>query len=125
MANIVANTKDGEHSIEFDYDFGDSLDQAVERFGAEIVWAHTLRSLTIAVQGAARGMMKSGKSREEILDAMSKWKPGEPRQVKSNDEKMAELVAKMTPAQLEALSAQLRSAQTATEAPAKKGKNKE
>lgn len=110
MAKITANTKDGEHSIEFDYDFGDSLEQAVERFGAEIVWAHTLRSLTIAVQGAARGMMKSGKSKDEILDAMSKWKPGTPREVKSNEEKMRDLVAKMTPEQLEALQEQLRAA---------------
>jgi len=125
MAAIIANTKDGDHSIAFDYDFGESLQEAVERFGAEIVWAHTLRSLTIAVQGAARGMMKSGKAKEEILDAMSKWKPGTPREVKSTEEKMADLVSKMSPQQLEALQAQLRAAQGGAEPTSRKGKNRE
>lgn len=110
MAKIEAKTKDGDHAIEFDYDFGDSLDAAIQLFGAEIVWAHTLRSLTIAVQGAARGMMKSGKSKEEILEAMAKWKPGTPREVKSAEEKMATLVSKMTPEQLKALEDQLKAA---------------
>ncbi len=116
MAKIVANTKDGEHSIEFDYDFGETIEAAVEKFGADVVASHAFRSLTIAAQGAARGMMKSGKSKEEILTAMASWKPGEPRQTKSKDEKMAELIASMTPEQLEKLQSDIKAAAKAQKA---------
>lgn len=110
MASIIANTKDGEHSIEFDYDFGDSIEAAIEKFGRDIVTSHLFRSLTIAAQGAARGMMKSGKSKDEITAAMAKWKPGEPRQTKTKEEKMRELVASMSPEQLEALQNEIKAA---------------
>lgn len=110
MVTIVANTKDGEHSIEFDYDFGDTIEAAIEKFGRDIVQSHLFRSLTIAAQGAARGMMKSGKEKQAILDAMAKWKPGEPRQMKTKEEKMRELVASMSPEQLEALQNEIKAA---------------
>lgn len=117
MAQIVAKTKDGDHEISFDYDFGDTLEASIAKFGLEIVTAHAHRSLTIAAQGAARGMMKSGKDRDAIIAAMKDWKPGEPRQAKSKEEKMREMVAAMTPEQLEALQAEIKAAAKAQKAP--------
>lgn len=110
MVKIVANTKDGQHSIEFDYDLGESLADAVKKFGEDIVFSHVIRSLIIAAQGAARGMMKSGKTKDEIDAAMQTWKPGEPRQVKSKEDRMRDLIAKMSPEELEALQTELKTA---------------
>lgn len=107
MVKVTAQTKDGA-SVDFDYDFGDSLEAAVEKFGADIVWAYTLRGLTIAAQGAARGMIKSNKSKDEILTAMKTWKPGEPRQTKSPEERVRALLDKLSAEDRENLAKELR-----------------
>jgi hypothetical protein len=97
MAKVTAQTKDGEAQVDFEYEFGDSLEAACKLFGEGIVWNYALRGLTIAAQGYARGMMKSGKSLDEIRTAMTKWKPGEPRVVKTPQEKIAALLDKLSP----------------------------
>lgn len=94
---VSAQLKDGAAAIEFEYDFGDSLSDAVTKFGEDVLWAYAKRSLVIASQGYVRGLMKSGKSKEEILAAIAAWKPGEPRQVKSKEERIRALLDKMSP----------------------------
>lgn len=120
MAEITAQTADGAVQIKFEYEFGETLKDAVELFGEKVVHSYVVRSLTIAAQGAARGMMKSGKSKEEILKAMESWKPGEPRQTKSPEEKIRSLVDKMSPEDRARLAAELRAEQNTTAS--KKGK---
>jgi len=84
-------------SVSFEYEFGSSLDQAVELFGEDIVWAYTLRALVIASQGHARGLIKSGKSADEIRTSLETWKPGAPRISRSPEERVRELMDKMSP----------------------------
>lgn len=120
MAEITAQTADGAVQIKFDYEFGETLEDAVKLFGEKVVHSYVIRSLTIAAQGAARGMMKSGKSKEEILAAMATWKPGEPRQTTSPEEKIRSLVNKMSPEDRARLAAELRAEQNT--AATKKGK---
>ncbi len=96
MAEITAQTKDG-HSVTFEYDLPETLDAAIDKYGKEIVESFALRSLTIAIQGHARGLIKSGKTKVEIVEAMAAWQPGVPRVVKSPEEKFRALWDKMSP----------------------------
>lgn len=96
MVAVSAQVKEGA-GVEFDYDFGHDLDSAIALFGEPIVWSYALRGLTIACQGHARGMIKTGKSREEIIAAMETWKPGVPRSTRSAEDRVRELFAKMSP----------------------------
>jgi predicted RNA-binding protein len=58
------------------YDFGDNLDQAVEKFGADVVFTNFKRTAVITAQAAIRRMLEDNKSDEEITSKMSQWKPG-------------------------------------------------
>jgi hypothetical protein len=121
MAKIVAQTTEPAASVEFDYDVPENLAGMVERFGEEVVYSHVKRSVVIAAQGAARGLMKGGKDGAEIQTAMQTWKPGEPRTVKSAQDKISALIEKLSPEEREALLADLGSPND-EDAPAKKGK---
>lgn len=93
--NVTAAVSEGAE-IEFPYDFGDNLQEAIELFGEAVVWAYCLKGLTVAVQGHARGMIKSGKSPEEIQAAMAAYKPGTPRVTKSKEDRARELLASLS-----------------------------
>lgn len=58
------------------YDFGATLEEAVERFGAEVVFTNFKRTAVITAQAAIRRMLENGKSEEEIAAGMQGWKPG-------------------------------------------------
>ena len=93
---VSAQTKEGA-AVNFDYDFGENIDEANNLFGADVVWAYAKRALVIAAQGHARGLVKSGKSAEDITEAMTQWKPGAPRVGKSPEDRMREQWNKMSP----------------------------
>lgn len=107
MAKIKAQVTDPAAEVEFDYEFGDSLEKMIELFGKEIVTSYALRGLTIAAQGAARGLIRGGKSGAEIVEAMKTWKPGEPRVTKSPEEKVKALLDRMSPEDRKRLAAEL------------------
>lgn len=107
MSNIAAtevtvSTKESE-DIKFPYVFGETLEQMVEVFGLEVVTAKALNGLTVAVQGHARGMIKSGKDAAAILEEMKTWKPGEPRVTVSAEDKARKVLEGLTPEQRAAL----------------------
>jgi hypothetical protein len=93
---VNAQVKEGP-AVTFEYDFGDTIEQAYEIFGADVVWAFAERGLIIAAQGHARGLLKSGKSVDEIHAAFKEWKPGAPRETKSSEDRVREQFAKMSP----------------------------
>lgn len=117
MTEITAQTTEGA-SVSFPYEFGADLQEAIALFGEDIVWNYALRGLTIASQGYARGMIKSGKNAEEIVEAMKTWKPGMPRPSRSPEDKIRDLMEKMSPEDREALLQEIK----ASAQPAKKGK---
>jgi hypothetical protein len=116
MTEVSAQVTDGG-SINFNYDFGTDLKSAIAIFGEEIVWSFALRGLTIAAQSYARGLIKSGKSKDECLAAIAAWKPGAPKATKSKEDRVRELLSKMTPEDRAKLQAELLADQ-----PAKKSK---
>jgi hypothetical protein len=83
--------------VTFEYEFGETADEANTLFGADIVWAYAKRALVIAAQGHARGLLKSNKSIEEIQALMDAWKPGSPRAKISSEDRMRAEWAKMSP----------------------------
>lgn len=58
------------------YDFGDTLDEAVEKFGADVVLSGFVSKSVITAQAAMRRLLESGLSDEEIQEKMNSWRPG-------------------------------------------------
>jgi hypothetical protein len=58
------------------YDFGATLDEAVAKFGAEVVFTNFKRTAVITAQAVIRRMLEGGKSEEEVATVMGAWKPG-------------------------------------------------
>ena len=77
--NVIKASKrinDEEKSVEVQFDFGGSVEAAVEKFGAEVVYSNFTRASVITAQAAMRRMLETGKGQEEIQAAMNSWKPG-------------------------------------------------
>ena len=78
VSEIKATKKVGDVDREatIAFDFGGSLEAAVEKFGAEVVYTNFTRSATITAQAAIRRMLEDGKSQAEIEAKMAAWAPG-------------------------------------------------
>lgn len=84
-----------------EYDFGANLDEAVEVFGADIVYAQFKQNATIALQGIMRRAIQSGKSGDELQAAVAEWKPGvRTRTGKSPADKIKTLLAGKSPEEI-------------------------
>jgi hypothetical protein len=97
MSEMTVQTQDGKLSVTFDYDLPEAYDEAVQKFGKAVTDAFAVRGLTVAIQGHARSLLKSGKSADEIKADMRDWKPGMPRVTKTAEERFDDLWGKMTP----------------------------
>lgn len=98
------------------YDFGDNLDEAVEKFGEEVVYARFKSAATIDLQALIRRHLgakdKEGKatpkSQDEIQALADSWNPGvQTRKRKTDKQKAEELLSKLPAAQLAELLASL------------------
>jgi hypothetical protein len=80
MAKITVKASKVIDSIErnaaIDYDFGDSLQDAVTRFGEKAVYDDFIASAKITLQAGMRRLLEAGKSEAEIASALATWKPG-------------------------------------------------
>lgn len=94
---VVSAQTNESKPVEFEYDFGDSLQESITLFGEEVVFAYAKRGLVVAAQGHARGHIKANKTPEQIVEAMAEWKPGMPRQTKSPEEKIREMLDNLSP----------------------------
>jgi len=66
----------GKPEMEFSYDFSETVEEAVNAYGADNVHELFKRALTIAAQANARKMLSAGLTAERIQNDMSGWKPG-------------------------------------------------
>ena len=78
LTEIKASKKIGdvEKEAAIAYDFGANLDEAVAKFGAEVVFTNFKRTAVITAQAAIRRMIEDDKPIEEITSKMASWKPG-------------------------------------------------
>lgn len=99
----VTAEREGGAKVEVDYDFGEDLDQLVNKFGADVVFSHARRSFVVTLQSFIRTQMDRGKSETEIQEAVNEWRPGQRKQGKSPQEKVQDMLAKMDPSARAAL----------------------
>jgi hypothetical protein len=58
------------------YEFGDTLEDAVAKFGDKAVFNGYIAEAKIALQGVIRDALNKGKTSEEIDAIVIEWKPG-------------------------------------------------
>lgn len=92
-----------------EYDFGDNLDAAVEKFGEEAVFRGYVAAAKIALQGVMGNNMAKEKSDEEIQNLVDEWIYGAVTQTrKTMLEKAMDQVGKMSPDEKAAFLARLK-----------------
>lgn len=103
----VGKTKDeegvitGENSGEIDFNFGENLKEAVKLYGENEVFTSYKQAATIALQGNMRRHLASGKTGNDLAEALKDWKPGQvTRTKKSAGEKLQDLLKGMSPEQV-------------------------
>lgn len=104
--NVTARlgNEDDAPSATVSYDFGDNLDEAVEKFGADVVYARFKNAATVDLQALIRRQLDTApdakpKTAAEIQDLASAWKPGVvSRKRKSTSEKFEELFGQLSEA---------------------------
>ena len=57
-------------------DLGENCQDAIDKFGAEVVHTNFKSAAKITAQAAMRRYMEAGKTAEEITTLMEAWKPG-------------------------------------------------
>lgn len=114
MSNEVytAKTTDSD-PVEVSYDFGGNLEEAVSKFGEDVVYARYKASAVIDLQSLIRGQIRKVKEGEMIdvaviQEVVAAWVPGV-RQArgKSSEEKAKDAIGKLTPEARAALLAEL------------------
>ena len=78
MIEITANKNvDGEdRSATIVADVGDNCQDAIAKFGEEVVYTNYKRAVIITAQAAIRRFLETGTSQDEITNKMAGWKPG-------------------------------------------------
>lgn len=78
MSKITATFKKGDvdKQASIDYDFGSTLEEAVELVGAEVVLSNYKRAATITAQAAMRRYLQADIDEAQIQEKMNSWKPG-------------------------------------------------
>lgn len=78
MTEITAKKKIGDvdKAATTTYDFGENVQDMINKFGAEVVLSNARANMVITAQSAMRRYLEGGKSQEEIAGIMKSWKPG-------------------------------------------------
>ena len=79
MADITINVKSPktDREVEFVRDFGSTIEESVELFGADVVHSIFLAQATIRAQGAARSVLdKDDKAPDDAITAGETYTPG-------------------------------------------------
>jgi len=94
---------DPRPAISVMFDFGDNLEEAVEKFGEEVVFSRYQTAVTVDLQGFIRGMMKKVNDKDEfvmsdeqIVEKAKGWTPGVKKSPKSDKDKALEFLGKLS-----------------------------
>lgn len=92
-------------SVSVEYALLDATDMAslIENFGEQEVFDHAKRSFVVGLQAYLRNQIDAGKTDEAIQEAANEWRPGQKRNTTSPQERIAALMAKMSPAERAAM----------------------
>ena len=106
--NVSAKIQSTGREITVQYDFGSTLDEAVEKFGGDVVFSRFRAAATVDLQGVMRRHMQdqlgkddkvtqAEKTDDEINEIVAGWKPGLAKPKKSPGDKLKDLLANMDP----------------------------
>ena len=75
---VTAKKKVGDDAREatVSIQFGETAEESIKSFGADVVNSNFIQSAKITAQAAMRRMLESGKSAEDISAVMADFKPG-------------------------------------------------
>ena len=110
-ATAKIKDEDGNVSAEIEesivYDLGSNLDDAVSKFGADVVFTNFKQSAVIAAQGRMRSLIQKGARGDALQSKMNEWKPGIKTVTrKSPAEKVKDLLAGKSKDEIAAILAQ-------------------
>ncbi len=107
---VSAKRRDCEHAVTIEYDFSDTLEEARELFGSDVVHSKFKQAAIIDLQSTLRRNMitedKDGViypvSSEDIvhIEAVANWKPGLARVTKTPKEKAMEALKGISPEEI-------------------------
>tara|TARA_R100000655_G_scaffold80569_2_gene119994 strand:- start:119 stop:460 length:342 start_codon:yes stop_codon:yes gene_type:complete len=75
MAQAITATKD-DSTATIEYNFGENVQEAIEMFGEDVVFAGFTKSAKITAQSAIRRYLTAGVDEDGIQEKMNSWKPG-------------------------------------------------
>jgi len=116
--DVTAQLSDESRApITVPFEPGESLNEATERYGEEVVFTRYKSAVIIDLQAFMRGLMKATDENgnpkwtdEQISQKCAEWKPGVKKAPKSKLEKAEDLVEDLDAEQIEALLAKLKAA---------------
>ena len=76
MVEATSVKKGGGAKAVMSFDFGDSLKDAVAKFGEGVVFNSFVDTQVIRLQAAMRSLLAIGKQEKEIQLSLKDWKPG-------------------------------------------------
>lgn len=94
-------------AVTVNYDFGDDLADAVESFGADVVFERYRSAARVDLQAYMRTLLSRNQSQEQIQEAVNGWKPGVRAQGKTTAEKARDYFGKLTAEEKAALLSEL------------------
>lgn len=99
-----------QRTVSIDYNFGSNIDEAVEIFGADVVYQKAIDALVIDCQANIRRRIAKGETDEQIETALASWKPtlGSSGPRKSHAEKVSDMLGKLSAEERAAVLAQLK-----------------
>lgn len=108
---VSARTEKSDRVVSTTYDFGSNLDEAVEKFGENVVYGVFLDQATIRLQAMLRRCITDEVADKEIAAKVEAWKMTVGgRERRSAAEKVQDLLGKMSPEQKAELLKSLRTA---------------
>jgi len=97
MTEVTAKEGKEGTPLTVDYDFGESIDDMVDKFGDEVVFNNAKANMIVSLQGVIRTGLKAGKDAKEIKESAAAWVPGVRKAGKSPQEKLREQFANLDP----------------------------
>ena len=79
MLEVKATKQGSDREVVAIIDLGDNLQDAIAKFGEEVIFTNFAAQAKIRAQAIIRDMMVNGKTDQEINDFMATWKPGTAR----------------------------------------------
>jgi len=92
MIEVKATKQNTDREVQALIDLGENCQDAITKFGEEVVYTNFVSQAKIRAQAIMRDMLTEGKTDEEIAEFMSNWKPGTTRE--RNVDPMASLMSK-------------------------------